>query len=355
MSELYIGVMSGTSLDGVDVCLCEIDKFTCKLISFKEYPFEPSLKSDILQTIESDVSIKKIGELEHRLGHLFADAINSMIRQEHIDTKILKAIGVHGQTLWHQPEGKYPFSMQLGDANIISYKTGIKTVADFRRADMARGGQGAPFAPVFHQFLYAKREKTAVLNIGGVANISVLGENLIGYDTGCGNVLMDYWISKKKNEPFDRDGLWAKSGKCNTKLLKKMLQDDYFKKSYPKSTGRELFSAKWLESKLEGFDIKAEDVQATLINLSVRSIADELKRFDIKELIICGGGGKNIYLLELLQSALSGVKIEVAKEGDALEAMMIAWLAYKRIHRQKVSLKSVTGALKDSILGAVYG
>ncbi len=354
MRELYIGVMSGTSLDGVDVALCEIDAFTCKCISFLEYEFDTLLKREILHVIDSDTTLKQVGEIDHKLAHLFANAINTLINQEDIDIKTITAIGLHGQTLWHQPKGRYPFSMQLGDANIVAYKTDIKVVSDFRRADIARGGEGAPFAPAFHNFLYSNREKTALLNIGGMANISILGKNLIGYDTGVGNVLMDYWIDKSRNLPFDRDGEWAKSGKISTDLLSQMLDDEYFKKSYPKSTGRELFTPKWLEKQLKGFVLKAEDIQATLLAFSVKSIANEIKKFDIRYLVLCGGGAKNGYLVELLKKELLDIKIEIDPDSDALEAMAFAWLAYKRIHGEKVSLSSVTGACEDTLLGAVY-
>ncbi len=355
MSELYIGVMSGTSLDGVDVALCEIDEFTCKCIASIEYPLKESLKSEILHVIEHPVTIKLIGELDNKLGHLFADAVNELIKSNQIDVDKIRAIGLHGQTLWHQTEGKYPFSMQLGDANIVTFKTAVKVVSDFRRADVARGGQGAPFAPAFHQFMFAKDDKkVAVLNIGGMANISILGEKLIGYDTGCGNVLMDYWTALHKNLPFDVDGEWAKSAKVDKKLLLQMLEDEYFKKDYPKSTGREYFNRFWLENQLKNFTIRARDVQATLLALTTNSIADELKKFDIDELIVCGGGGKNLYLLESLKALLPGISLHVSSDSDNIEAMTFAWLAYKRIHAEKVVLKSVTGALSDAVLGGVY-
>ncbi len=278
-----------------------------------------------------------------------------MLEKENITPQSINAIGLHGQTLWHQPTGTFPFTMQLGDANIVHAQTGIKVVADFRRADVALGGQGAPFAPAFHQFYFADTEKAAVLNIGGMANISILGEPLIGYDTGPGNVLMDYWIDKNQQSSFDKDGLWAKSGKINEALLFQMLKEPYFSLPYPKSTGRELFNASWLEKQLENFSLKAEDIQVTLLALSVQSITQELKKFDIETLIVCGGGGKNSFFMDFLQEAIYPISLEISKESDMLESMAFAWLAYKRVHREKVSLKSVTGALKDTLLGGIYG
>ncbi len=355
MKELYIGLMSGTSFDGVDVALCEIDSLTCKLLASLEFPFPQALKTQLLHVITSSTSLEEIGSLDNRLAHLFSQAINALLKQENCNPKGIKAIGLHGQTLWHQPTGKTPFSMQLGDANIVHAQTEIQVVADFRRADMAQGGEGAPFAPAFHQFHFANKERVAVLNIGGMANITILGDNLIGYDTGTGNVLMDYWIEKNRQKPFDKDGAWAQSGKINEMLLSQMLQEPYFSKPYPKSTGRELFNQDWLEKQLKNFSLKAQDIQATLLTLSVHTITNELKNFDIKTLIVCGGGGKNSFFMDSLQKAIHPIKLEINQEGDMLEAMAFAWLAYKRVHREKVALKSVTGAKKDTLLGGIYG
>ena len=355
MKKLYIGLMSGTSLDGVDVVVCEIDRLMCKLLYSLEYPFPLELKSELLHVISSSTTLEQIGILDHKLAHLFSDAISALLVKENLKPQSINAIGLHGQTLWHQPLGAFPFTMQLGDANIVYAQTGIKVVADFRRGDVALGGQGAPFAPAFHQFYFADRKKAAVLNIGGMANISILGDTLIGYDTGPGNVLMDYWIDKNQQKSFDKDGLWAKSGDPNRALLSKILQEPYFSLPYPKSTGRELFNASWLEKQLEDFSFKAEDIQATLLALSVQSIAKELKQFDIETLIICGGGGKNRFFMDSLQEAIEPINLEISQESDMLEAMAFAWLAYKRVQREKVALQSVTGASKDTLLGGIYG
>ena len=360
MSELYIGVMSGTSLDGIDVVLCEIDDSKCELISSLEFPFDRELKKGILEVINGSTSLEQIGTLDNRLGNLFADAINNFIKKEEIDTKKITAIGLHGQTLWHKPDGDNPFSMQLGDPNVVSAKTEIQVVADFRRMDISNGGQGAPFAPAFHQEIFGDlKRKAAVLNIGGMANITLLDGEVKGWDTGCGNVLMDSWISKCKNTPYDRDGEFAKSGKINQELLRDMLQDDYFKQLPPKSTGREYFNDTWLANYLPLFQtIKDEDIQRTLLELTAISIANDIKKTDTNLLIVCGGGVKNIFLLERLQE-LCEMEVSSSDEhgvsSEFLEAMAFAWLAYKRVHREKVKLTSVTGAKKDSILGGIYG
>ncbi len=360
MSKLYIGVMSGTSLDGIDIALCEIDSLGCKLISAKEYPFDTELKNKVLSMIENQVTLKEVGELDSRLGKLFADKINTFIKEKEIEASTITAIGLHGQTLWHDPNSKYPFSMQLGNANVVTAETGMSVVADFRGKDVALGGQGAPFAPAFHQFIFGTLEKkVAVLNIGGMANISILGDKIIGYDIGCGNVLMDMWISQCKNLPYDKDGAFAKSGTPNQNLLDIMLDDNYFKKLPPKSTGREHFNQTWLANHMPIFQtIKDEDIQATLLELTVISIANEVKKSQTQLLIVCGGGAKNTLLMQRLQEELQDIEVACSDKygvsGDFMEAMTFAWLAYKRMHSEFVKLSSITGAKEDSILGAIY-
>ena len=195
--ERYIGIMSGTSLDGIDVVLCEIDANNCNLIYSLEYPMPLELKTDILTMIEGKSTLEQVGQMDHRLGLLFTQAVGALLIRENIDSSSVKAIGSHGQTLWHEPTGEYPFSMQLGDPNILNVKTGIPVVADLRRKDVALGGQGAPFAPAFHEFLFGGSDTSvSIVNIGGMANITVLDDRLIGYDTGCGNVLLDFWIAQ---------------------------------------------------------------------------------------------------------------------------------------------------------------
>ena len=246
--ERYIGIMSGTSLDGVDVVLCEIDSKSCNLITSLEYPMPLELKSEILRVIEERCSIEEVGNIDHRLGVLFTQAVGALLIRENIDVSTIKAIGLHGQTLWHVPSGKYPFSMQLGDPNILSTKTGIAVVADFRRKDVALGGQGAPFAPAFHEFIFSNiNTSVSVVNIGGMANITVLGEKLIGYDTGCGNVLLDMWIAEHQGVSYDENGAWARTGTVDYSLLDRMMSDAFFEAAYPKSTGREKFNKAWLQ------------------------------------------------------------------------------------------------------------
>jgi len=356
IKERYIGIMSGTSLDGVDVALCEIDNLECTLVSSLEYPIPLELKSDILTMIEGKSTLEAIGELDHRLGLLFTQAVGALLIRENIDASSIKAIGSHGQTLWHAPTGEYPFSMQLGDPNILAAKTGIPVVADFRRKDVALGGQGAPFAPAFHEYLFSSvSEHIAILNIGGMANITVLSEKLIGYDTGCGNVLLDMWIAEHQGSTYDKDGEWARTGTLDYSLLDIMISDEYFTQAYPKSTGREKFNKAWLQGYLSGHTHNPEDVQRTLLELTAMSISNEVLKFNRDLLLLCGGGAKNSFLVERIKALMPNVEVAIATNADYIEAMTFAWLAYKRVHNEVVNLKDVTGARENAVLGGIYG
>ncbi|MBN2768257.1 MAG: anhydro-N-acetylmuramic acid kinase [Campylobacterales bacterium] len=391
MSELYIGVMSGTSLDGIDVALCEIDAHSCKLVASQSSPLPPKLKAMILHAINSKITLEEFTKLDHLLGLAFAKSIDALLKSTSYEKGDIKAIGLHGQTLWHTPKSATPSSLQLGDANVVAVQSKIDVVSDFRRKDVALGGEGAPLAPAFHAFLFQDIiDETAVVNIGGMSNITVKDNSkLIGYDVGCGNVLLDMWIGIQQDKSYDESGAWAKSGKMIQSLLDTMLSDVYFAKSYPKSTGREYFNQEWLEDKLfchselvlesknreilkrvqdDNRESKKEeilkrvqddkrlqaDIQRTLLELTALSIAKEVKRFDKKRVMLCGGGAKNSFLVERLRVNLPQVKVEIAQNSDILEAMAFAWLASMRVYGKSVELSSVTGAKKDAILGAIY-
>jgi len=359
--ERYIGIMSGTSFDGVDVVLCEIDKKSCLLKASIEYPFPADLKKEILSMINGTSTLAQVGSVDIRLATLFSDAVNALLKKEQIDPQSIKAIGSHGQTLWHAPEGEYPFSMQLGDPSVIAVRTDIKVVADFRQKDMALGGQGAPFAPAFHAFLFGDTDASvSILNIGGMANITVLGKTLLGYDTGPGNVLMDMWIAEHQGLAYDKDGEWARSGEVIFPLLESMLEDLYFSQPYPKSTGREKFNRSWLEKGLtstfsiQHSTLQPQDVQRTLLELTAISISNEVLKFNQDILLLCGGGAKNAFLVERLAALMPNIQLGIANDADNIEAMTFAWLAYKRLHNEHVDLKEVTGAGRNAILGGVY-
>ncbi len=360
MKNLYIGIMSGTSLDGIDIALCKISSKKIELIASHEYAFDKELKKEILYTIENKIRLKSIGLINTKLGYLYANAVKKFLRTYKIDSSQVEAIGLHGQTLWHEPNGAFPFSMQLGDANILSCESGIKVVSDFRSMDIANGGQGAPLTPAFHQKVFGHLgKKVAVVNIGGMSNITILGEQLKGWDTGPGNVLMDLWISKSKKQPFDKGGKFAGSGRVHKELLESFFYENYFHELPPKSTGREKFNKKYITTHTSEFEnIKDRDIQRTLLELTAKTIIKDVKANEIKKLIVCGGGSKNRILMKRLKK-LSKIEVSASDNydvnSDFLEAMAFAWFAYKRMKREKLKISSVTGAKKDSLLGSIYG
>ncbi|MDV5172410.1 anhydro-N-acetylmuramic acid kinase [Photobacterium rosenbergii] len=368
--ELYVGVMSGTSLDGVDTVLVAFEAEQTsrpELLATDAFPMPDSLKAALLDVcIGQATNLKQIGQLDHQLGHLFADAVNQLLEKAGVEVSEITAVGNHGQTVFHQPDGDYPFTMQLGDANIVAAKTGITTVADFRRKDMALGGQGAPLVPAFHKGLFSMQASTTVvLNIGGIANISVLRHEqpVLGYDTGPGNMLMDAWVYLHHGQKYDKDGAFAASGTVNQPLLDKLMADPYLSRPYPKSTGREYYNLPWLEAQLNGMGeaVSEQDVQATLLQFTAQTIADQVAPFaqgDHPQLLVCGGGVNNPLLMqrlaELLPSWSVGNTRDAGIDPDYMEAMAFAWLARQRIHGQPSNVPEVTGASALASLGVIY-
>ncbi|OEF11160.1 anhydro-N-acetylmuramic acid kinase [Aliivibrio logei] len=363
--EKYVGLMSGTSLDGVDAVLVETNGTEITLLGHADYPMDAQLKSDVLSVCTGQATnLKMIGEIDHRLGHLFADATLHLLNTLSVDPASITAIGSHGQTLFHSPDTQYPFTTQLGDANIIAAKTGINTIADFRRKDMALGGQGAPLVPAFHHTLFGKPESTLiVLNIGGISNISILQKNspVIGYDTGPGNMLMDAWIYEHKQKNYDHNGEWARHGIIINPLLSKLKQHSYFSRPYPKSTGRELFNLEWFTQYIENQSYKAQDVQATLLEFTVTTIVDQITTFRVgseAKLLVCGGGAHNQYLMDRLQQYLPKWAVSTTNDynvdSDNMEAMAFAWLAHQRVHDRPSNEPDVTGASRYASLGVIY-
>ncbi|HGI5215041.1 TPA: anhydro-N-acetylmuramic acid kinase [Providencia alcalifaciens] len=363
-SGRYIGVMSGTSLDGVDVVLAAInDKFVAEQASLSaSFPIE--LKKRILNICQGqETTLSELGKIDRELGTIYANAINQLLQQTGLSPEDIIAIGCHGQTVWHEPDSETPFTMQIGDNNRVAALTGITTIGDFRRRDMAYGGQGAPLVPAFHlAVLGHPTEKRIVLNIGGIANVTALLPNAYvkGYDTGPGNMLMDTWVWRNKQQAYDKDGEWAKTGTVNQALLNMMLNDGYFKRSAPKSTGREYFNMQWLEQHIAHFQLLSpEDVQATLCELTAVSIVDQVKLCGgCERLIVCGGGAQNKFLMLRLATLLPGIEVAPSDKyglsGDDMEALAFAWLAARTISGLSGSLASVTGASRDSVLGAIY-
>jgi len=363
-SGRYIGVMSGTSLDGIDVVVAAIDQHMVAQQASYSHPIPQELRQQILAICQGQpLTLSQLGQLDTRLGRLFAEAINALLKRQGLTREDITAIGCHGQTVWHEPQGEAPNTLQIGDNNQIAAATGITVVGDFRRRDMALGGQGAPLVPAFHQaILMHPTERRMVLNIGGIANLSLLipGQPPRGFDTGPGNMLLDAWVWRQRSKPYDQDGEWAASGQVIYPLLQQMLSDPYFSLSAPKSTGREYFNLGWLERHLAMFPgIAPQDVQATLTELTATTIAEQVMLSGgCERLLVCGGGGRNRHLISRLTAQLPGTEVSSTDKagisGDDMEALAFAWLAWRTISGLPGNLPSVTGAREASVLGAIF-
>ncbi|RDI41720.1 anhydro-N-acetylmuramic acid kinase [Aquicella lusitana] len=367
-TEFYIGLMSGTSADGIDAALVDFETAIPRVIATHYAPYSQAIRDQILALCQrGEDEIERLGELDVILGQAFAQAANDLLKQHAISAASIKAIGSHGQTIRHYPDRPYRFSLQIGDPNTIASLTGITTIADFRRKDMAFGGQGAPLVPAFHQQVLASTDTNRVIvNIGGIANITLLAQAkempVFGFDTGPGNILMDAWIEAHHQATYDQQGKWGKQGNVHADLVKQMLSDPYFHLPPPKSTGREYFNSAWLHKQLliYGKAISAVDVQATLAELTAVSILEAIQRyFSSGEILVCGGGAHNAFLMQRMQT-LAAPHFTVAStkaygiDPDWMEATAFAWLAKQTLHRQPGNLPSVTGAKQAAILGGIY-
>lgn len=358
---LFIGLMSGTSMDGIDAALVQMP--SNKLLYGITKKYSPEIKNHIDAVIQGDnLSLASICQLNTLIGREFALAVNELLQEAKIDYQDVCAIGSHGQTICHDTSSKIPYTLQLGCAHTISSLTGITVVADFRTRDIVNGGQGAPFAPLYHQELFAKSgEHLAVVNIGGISNITFIhpNKNTRGWDVGPGNCLMDEWIKIHQGTSYDAGGNWAKQGDVIQPLLTRLLSDPFFSMRPPKSIGKEYFSLSWLGNYLEK-NYRAEDVQATLLALTAYPIAENIKRnqMNTSQLYLCGGGTHNGLLFDTLANLLPGVKVnsiaDVGVSPDYLEAMMFAWLGSQTINKKPVNLTSITGSKGAALLGAVY-
>ncbi len=362
----YAGLMSGTSMDAIDVALIDVDDVVVDVIAYRQFLINRELRQRV-RNIDQFASIDDITELDVILGGLFSDGILALLKDSGVAPGNINAIGCHGQTLLHLPGRGRPRTLQIGDPNIIAYRTGIPTVADFRRADLAAGGQGAPLAPAFHAFKFRSPELDRVLlNLGGMANITVLPAkpelDILGFDTGPGNVLMDLWVQHHLDEDFDAEGTWARAGCCQGRLLQNMLADPYFSAKPPKSTGKDEFNLAWIKSQIEktAKEYKPEDIQATLLELTANTIADAINEYArrTEEVLLCGGGAHNLALTQRLDSLLPDLALKSTAdhgvEPDAVEAITFAWLARQRLEGTPGNIPSVTGARKPVVLGAIY-
>jgi anhydro-N-acetylmuramic acid kinase len=368
--ELYIGLMSGTSVDGIDAALVDFSNATPQLIATHAHPIPQDIRQIALSLTQvQNNEVHQLLELDHRFGHLFADASLELLKKTTLKPNEINAIGSHGQTIRHQPNHQYPYALQIGDPNIIAARTGITTIADFRRRDIANGGQGAPFAPIFHAHVLSdKNENRAVVNIGGIANVTLLQANskapLLGFDTGPGNGLMDSWVHQHLNQSYDKNGEWAAAGKVIPELLAALLAHPYFQAAPPKSTGRDHFNLSWLQNVLENLDCNQHDealnIQATLAELTAISITTAIKSLpiEVERIILCGGGVHNTHLVKRIQTLASPVFVNISDKfgvsADWLEAELFAWLAQQTLYKIPLDLTRVTGAGKPAILGGVY-
>lgn len=364
MSELFIGLMSGTSVDAIDAALVDFSQGGIVLRATHEHPFPDGLQPR-LQTAIADghCGLAELAELDALLGEAFASAALALLEGAGVEPGRVRAIGSHGQTVHHQPGSRLRNSLQLGDPNRIAERTGIATVADFRRRDMAAGGEGAPLVPAFHQAVFGGDGSRVVLNLGGIANVTILpagDEPVRGWDTGPGNTLMDAWIHRHLGEMMDRDGRWAAAHRPDPQLLAALLADPFFAAPPPKSTGREHFNLSWLERHLRGRSLEAGQVQSTLAELTATTVATAIRQHagHTVEILVCGGGVHNHHLLDRLRQQLSAARLHSTAEAglapDWVEAAAFAWLARQTVSALPGNLPSVTGAVRPVVLGAIY-
>jgi len=359
MTELYIGLMSGTSMDGVDAALVDFSTATPNLIHNFYHPFSDEIKNQISAlTMSGENEIHRLATLDASLANEFSFATNELLKASQLKPKDIQAIGSHGQTIRHAPNAETPFTLQISDPNTIASLTNITTVADFRRKDIALKGQGAPLTPVFHEAIFRSTDEDRIIvNIGGIANITVLpadpSKPIVGFDTGPGNTLLDAWAKKNIDRNYDEGGEWAATGNTDETLLSTMLADAYFKMSAPKSTGTDYFNLDWFAQ--FNTQLKPEAIQATLVALTAISIANSIPKES--KVIVCGGGVHNHYLINTLEK-FCGQKVfsseEFGIEPDWVEAIAFAWLAKQTLTKKPINLCNITGSKRPAILGGIY-
>lgn len=366
-SALYVGLISGTSADGIDAALLRLDS-TCEMLAARTFAYPADLRSRLLGVAQDPagaISVDDFGRLDAQVADCFANAALQLIGEAGIDSQAVAAIGSHGQTIRHRPGGDWPFTVQIGDPSRITEKTGMTTVADFRRRDMAAGGQGAPLASAFHAAMLASYDEArAVLNIGGIANLTLLqpGTRVLGFDCGPGNALMDAWVLRHFGQPYDDDGAIARTGHVDERLLRRLLDEPYLRQPPPKSTGREQFHLAWLDQQLAAHETPVEpaDVLATLLVFTAESIGDALQRWlpDCRRILVCGGGWKNGALIGRIAKLAPKRTVEstaaLGLDPDYVEAATFAWLARQTLAGRPGNEPDVTGAKGPRILGGIY-
>lgn len=360
-NERFIGLMSGTSLDGVDAVLMDFSENADRVVGNAFIPYDDRLRTQLLALHQPHTGeLHNAAVLGNQLARMYAQAVDELLRKTKLVRQDIVAIGCHGQTIRHRPDAGY--TIQLGNGALLAELSGITVVCDFRGRDIAAGGEGAPLVPAFHAAVFSHPSvHRVVVNIGGIANLSDLppSGDVRGFDTGPGNALMDSWIQRHLGKPFDKDGAWSRSGFPDDKLLNALLAHEFFSRKPPKSTGRETFDLLWVEQYLTGRE-KPEDVQATLLALTATSIARSVRSYcaGTREIYLCGGGAQNGALIAVLKAMLPGVLItrtdELGVDADWVEACAFGWLAHQTLQRRPGNLPAVTGARGPRILGAIY-
>ncbi|MEP6484650.1 MAG: anhydro-N-acetylmuramic acid kinase [Rudaea sp.] len=367
MSSLYLGLISGTSADGIDVALTSFEP-SPRLHAGKTFPYPDDLRSRILALAQGDgrIALDEFAALDIEIARCFAEAAIALLDDHGIERAAIAALGSHGQTIRHRPSLDPPYTIQLGDPNEIAEQTGILTIADFRRRDMSAGGQGAPLAPAFHAAMLGQTGvPRVVLNLGGIANITVLSGDpttpLSGFDTGTASCLLDAWAQQTLGERYDAGGAFAARGNVHAPLLARLLDYPYFSAPPPKSTGREEFHLTWLQERLRDFRVAPDDVQATLLAFSARTIADAIRAYApaTHEVLVCGGGVHNPILMTAIADELRPIQVrsiaELGIDPDFVEAMTFASLARERLANRAVqNVYTVTGARGPRVLGGIY-
>jgi len=366
--EYFLGLISGTSMDGIDAVVADFSQTPPNTAAARTLPFDAKLKSELAALRHDPLAFPagRLARLDALMGDALAHAALAVIDQAGLEADDIQAIGSHGQTVLHDPDHDPPTTLQVGDPHRIVELTGIVTVADFRRADLAANGQGAPLAPLLHQCLLAHPEQNrAVVNLGGIANLTLLpntGE-VSGFDTGPANCLLDHWYRSHHADPFDERGRWAASGRVDEEWLEVLLQNEYFHRPPPKSTGIEYFSPQWLQERLPVWaSARPSDVQATLLALTVESIVRALKDLPVeqqpKQLIVCGGGVHNKALMNRLSSRMTPARTvssaDYQLDPDHIESLLFAWLARERLANRPVQTSAITGAAHDVLAGVVF-
>ena len=364
---LYAGLISGTSMDGVDAALVAFDEDRVTTVATHSAAIPDALMCE-LHALARDPSVAalRFWNADARLGSVFADAALGLLEIAGVDAREVTAIGSHGQTVYHAPGAAIPLTVQIGDPSVIAERTGITTVADFRRRDIAAGGEGAPLAPAFHRAVFsAPGVERGILNLGGIANLSVLpadpGGALLGFDTGPANTLLDAWVRKHFGADMDRDGALAREGKVLPPLLAATLADPYFGRAPPKSTGRELFNPSWLDARLAAHsEARPHDVLRTLYELTVETVVAAVERFAprTQEIYLCGGGARNPLLAARLAERSAPVRVDTTERlgihPDWVEAAAFAWLAMRTLAGEAGNASTVTGAARETVLGGIY-